>query len=183
MNKEDKTVLCECANCSWRGDVSDCNEIHDLLDRVEVGEEFPAGECPECGALTYLLRQYNDKDKNNSEKIPRVIISVSGGVAELLLKPVGIAVMLVDYDVDGVEEVSVDPDGARCIINHCHLTSRIVSNDHWPVVKQSLRDITNCCSRRWQCPSCNKTIDCSYEQIVEIGTPHCPHCEIEMIMA
>ena len=41
----------------------------------------------------------------------------------------------------------------------------------------------NCdCTRRWQCPSCNHTIDCSYEQIVEIGTPHCPDCEIEMTL-
>jgi hypothetical protein len=180
MSKEGKKVLCECGNCTWRGDVNDCNEIHGLLDRVETGEEFPAGECPKCGALTYLIRQTPDENKDS---IPRVIISVSGGVAGLIFKPTGVAVTLFDYDVDGVEEVSVDPDGAKCIINRCHLTSRIVSNKHWPVIKQSLRDIAYCCSRRWQCPSCNHTIDCSYEQIVEIGTPHCPHCEIEMIMA
>ena len=31
--------------------------------------------------------------------------------------------------------------------------------------------------------SCNYVLDCPYEQIVEIGTPHCPHCDIEMTMA
>ncbi len=102
--KAGQYVLCECGNCDWRGDVSECNEIHKLLDRVETGEEFPAGECPECGALTYLVRQ------------------------------------------------------AR-------------------------HDAVCRCTRRWQCPSCNHALDCSYEQIVEIGTPHCPHCEIEMTMA
>ncbi len=54
MSADDEIVLCECGNCTWRGDVSECNEIHGLLDRIETGDEFPAGECPKCGALTYL---------------------------------------------------------------------------------------------------------------------------------
>ena len=180
MSMEDKTVLCECANCTWRGDVSDCNEIHDLLDRVETGEEFPAGECPNCGALTYLVRQTPDENK---DCIPRVIISVSGGVVDLIFKPTGVAVTLFDYDVDGVEKVSKDPDDHKCIVGHWDSRRMIISNEHWPIIEQSRHDITCRCTKRWQCPSCNHTYNCSYEQIVEIGTPHCPHCEIEMTMA
>ena len=115
MSTENKIILCECGNCAWRGEVSECNEIHGLLDRVETGDEFPAGECPKCGALTYLVRQSPDENKDS---IPRVIISVSGGAADVLFKPVGVAVTLFDYDVDGVENVSKDPDGERCIISH-----------------------------------------------------------------
>lgn len=114
--KQTKLDLCECGNCDWRGDVNKCSEIHRLLDRVETGGEFPTGECPRCGALTYLVRQTSDENK---DIIPRVIISVSGGVADVVSKPFGVAVTLFDYDVDGVaENVSKDPKGKRCIISH-----------------------------------------------------------------
>lgn len=47
--------LCACQDCDWQGDVGACAEISDVLDRVNVGEIFPAGECPECGALAHLV--------------------------------------------------------------------------------------------------------------------------------
>ncbi len=180
MSAEDEIVLCECGNCDWRGDVSECNEIHKLLDRVETGEEFPAGECPKCGALTYLVRQTPDENKDS---IPRVIISVSGGVANMVFKPLGVAVTIFDYDVDGVEKVSKDPNGERCTIGHWPSQRKVIANKHWPIIRQARHDATCCCTKQWKCPSCNHIIECSYEQIVEIGTPHCPHCEIEMTMA
>ncbi|MBA7577973.1 hypothetical protein ES708_19829 [subsurface metagenome] len=115
MSTDNKIVLCECGNCDWQGNVSKCNKIHRLLDRVEAGGELPAGECPKCSALTYLIRQTSDENKDS---IPRVIISVSGGVADVVSKPFGVAVTLFDYDVDGVENVSKDPDGEKCIVSH-----------------------------------------------------------------
>lgn len=115
MSTEDKIILCECGNCDWRGKVNECNKIHRLLDRVEAGGEFPAGECPKCRALTYLVNPLPDENK---DRIPRVIISVIGGVADVISKPPGVAVTLFDYDVDGVENVSKDPDGERCIISY-----------------------------------------------------------------
>ncbi len=180
MSTEDEIVLCECGNCTWRGDVSECNEIHGLLDRVETGDEFPAGECPKCGALTYLVQEATAADKGN---VPRVMISVSGGVADVIFKPVGVIVTIFDYDTDGVEETDKDPDGERCVIGHWDSVRKAISNGHWPIIKQARHDAACRCTRRWQCPSCNHALDCSYEQIVEIGTPHCPHCEIEMTMA
>lgn len=48
----DQTVAC--ANCDWTGAQSDTAEIRDFWSRVEPGEEMPAGECPECGALCHL---------------------------------------------------------------------------------------------------------------------------------
>ena len=62
-----------------------------------------------------ILRRASDEDKDG---IPQVIISVRSGVVEVISKPVGVAVVLFDYDVDGAENVSKDSDGERCVISH-----------------------------------------------------------------
>ena len=54
---------------------------------------------------TNIPRQASDENKDGT---PHVIIS----------KPLGVAVTLFDYDIDGVENVSKDPDGKRCIASH-----------------------------------------------------------------
>lgn len=47
---------CRCDNCGFT-----CHEskliwpIPHLNERVEAGGVVPAGECPECGALSYLV--------------------------------------------------------------------------------------------------------------------------------
>ena len=64
---------------------------------------------------TSIPRQTSEENKDS---IPRGIISVSGGVAEVVSKPLDVAVTLFDYDVDGVENVSKDPDGEKCIASH-----------------------------------------------------------------
>lgn len=40
-----------CADCDWRGRRSDSVPIDNLYERVEPGDPFPAGQCPQCGAL------------------------------------------------------------------------------------------------------------------------------------
>lgn len=47
---------CECANCGWRGPARALGPIADYEERVSPGELTPAGECPQCGALSYLTR-------------------------------------------------------------------------------------------------------------------------------
>lgn len=53
-------VLCDphdnvrCDNCSWTGVGTDVKPIHDIGDRIEAGNTVPAGECPECGCLSYV---------------------------------------------------------------------------------------------------------------------------------
>ena len=42
-----------CGNCFTDWVFADLNDIANLLERVDVGGEVPAGECPECGALCY----------------------------------------------------------------------------------------------------------------------------------
>ena len=50
-------MQCECPNCGWTGDEDDLGcqlcDVPDLLQRIDAGEEVPAGECPECGALAH----------------------------------------------------------------------------------------------------------------------------------
>ena len=118
--------------------------------------------------------------ENRKQPSRRVIITVSGGVADLIFKPAGIAITLLDYDVDGVERTSKDPDGERCIVGHWGVRRKVVANDHWPIIRQAERDITCRCTRRWKCPSCGKLIDVSYEDLAQVGTPICPGCDRAM---
>lgn len=49
--------LAECDDCgeTWR--VDDLDDIERYHERVSSGSTVPAGECPECGALCYLLEE------------------------------------------------------------------------------------------------------------------------------
>lgn len=51
--------LCGCDNCEWEGPQTELRcqleDIPDLAQRLDVGSEVPAGECPKCGALAYLV--------------------------------------------------------------------------------------------------------------------------------
>lgn len=45
--------LVECASCGWWSYIEDSEIIADCY--LDVGSEVPAGRCPECGALCYLV--------------------------------------------------------------------------------------------------------------------------------
>lgn len=53
----------ECGDCDWTGDQDDLPEGHHgiehLSQRIDPGSEVPAGECPECGCLCYVLEEDN----------------------------------------------------------------------------------------------------------------------------
>lgn len=44
-----------CDNCRKIWQEAELKEIKDYFERVEPGGEVPAGECPSCGALSYLV--------------------------------------------------------------------------------------------------------------------------------
>lgn len=50
-----------CDNCDWTGVASDIKitlgQIHHLAERLDEGGVVPSGECPECGALCYLITE------------------------------------------------------------------------------------------------------------------------------
>jgi hypothetical protein len=52
---------CECADCGTRTRESKLKEIRDFSQRVMPGEECPAGECPECGALAHVSDDQSDE--------------------------------------------------------------------------------------------------------------------------
>ncbi len=47
--------ICSCQGCDWEGPESKLKEIADFHQRVDPGEECPAGECPECGCLAHVM--------------------------------------------------------------------------------------------------------------------------------
>jgi hypothetical protein len=51
-----------CGNCTWIGTDQEVGfvpleDCHDLEERLEPGDEVPAGECPLCHALAYLVKK------------------------------------------------------------------------------------------------------------------------------
>lgn len=48
-----------CADCGWYGQEGKCDEIQALAMRIDPGGEVPAGECPKCGALCYVVEADN----------------------------------------------------------------------------------------------------------------------------
>ena len=120
--------------------------------------------------------------ENQEPSSRQAIVVVSGGVADLIFKPAGIAMTLLDYDIDGVEKTSKDPDGQRCIIAHWDTGSKVISHQHWPIIQQAKTDITCRCVRQWKCPDCGKTIDHTYEALADVGIPICGDCDCDMEM-
>lgn len=45
----------KCDDCGWTGTTDQTDEVSDIEQRLEAGGEVPAGECPDCGALAYLV--------------------------------------------------------------------------------------------------------------------------------
>lgn len=43
---------CKCPDCNWSGETSDLEPLGiDVFQRLEAGDTFPNGQCPECDAL------------------------------------------------------------------------------------------------------------------------------------
>lgn len=55
----DEDPRVECGDCDWAGKESETKEIQDLGQRVDAGAEFPAGACPECGSLAWIIEEDN----------------------------------------------------------------------------------------------------------------------------
>jgi len=66
------------------------------------------------GAAVYRFRPRHHRI------IPHVTIIVRGGVAEVLSQPPGVAVSIIDYDVDEADSAGLDrdADGHACCIQH-----------------------------------------------------------------
>ena len=121
--------------------------------------------------------------RNQKPPCLQVIITVSGGVADVLCKPPGIAVAIYDYDVEGSDEgdpgVSKDPDHQLCCVRTWEPSDEVAGCQHWPIIRKAREGSY---SRSWKCPQCGSKAHCSYEDLAESGSPICPDCDIEMEM-
>jgi len=83
----------------------------------------------------------------------QVIVTISGGVGDVLFKPPGVAVALFDYDVEGCGEgdpaISKDPDGQACCVREWGPADLVTANEHWPAIRKALEGSY---SRSWKCP-------------------------------
>lgn len=46
---------CECDSCDRVMEAWECNPIEEFHKKMKVGDLVPAGECPYCGGLAYLM--------------------------------------------------------------------------------------------------------------------------------
>jgi hypothetical protein len=116
----------------------------------------------------------------------RVIITVRGGVAEALVKPVGLELSIYDYDVEGedADRLDRDADGQLCSIGRWETDESLIGNEHWPIVASAARKISTARRRRqrWQCPNCQRVAQSSAASLAEAGTPFCSNCDRHMDM-
>lgn len=84
-------VRCENEDCEWTGDIEQTRDMNDFWGRVAPGDEMPAGECPECGWLAYVVKE--------KDELPHVIAVVSGGMVETVRSDTPINVEVADLDV------------------------------------------------------------------------------------
>lgn len=92
--------LCACDDCGWTGALEETQPIYDFWSRVEPGGIMPAGECPRCGVLAYLLTRPN-----------RVAVMVEGGLVQDVVadRPDELRVAVMDYDTEGGDAADLAP--------------------------------------------------------------------------
>lgn len=61
----------KCDNCENIFRDEQLSSIEDFHIRVEPGNEVPSGECPDCGALCYIIREEKPKAKVQSSVLDR----------------------------------------------------------------------------------------------------------------
>ena len=94
----------------------DAEEVHDLCERLNLG---PGTAVTGSGGPPV--------------EAPHVVISVTGGVADVQSKSEGVHVTILDYDVDSVPEedgrISRDPDGHPCCISEWLSSEKVTRED------------------------------------------------------
>lgn len=102
----------------------------------------------------------------------------------MMCKPKGVVVSVFDYDVDGMNphdsRISRDPDGEACCINEWPAADAVHQDGHWPIVKTAIGVAGQRYTRCWKCPECGRTVNCSYDNLAEAGSPFCSECDREM---
>ena len=93
-------MISQCADCLAFHLDADLDEAQDLAERLTPGDEVPAGECPDCGALSYIVREPKDQTAlpTYALEVARCVLnspnaegSDATAVCELITKALGCA--------------------------------------------------------------------------------------------
>jgi len=118
IDHEKPGAICVCDNCGHECRASSLKLICDAQERLTPGGEVPAGECPKCGALSYLNKKPEwsagakvkrleaELAKLKAAAAPTVLIVVEGGVIQDVIadKPAAVGrVLVIDYDTEGAD--------------------------------------------------------------------------------
>ena len=124
-----------------------------------------------------------NQESDGNDPARHVILTIKNGMFDVLAKPEGIRLTLVDYDVQGemAGSNSEDPDAVTCSVREWS-ESEEVDSEHDAQPLEQVRSATGEWSCRWKCPDCGFTVNWSYGNLAEAGTPCCPDCDIEMEM-
>jgi len=121
-----------------------------------------------------------DKKPSDAASL-QVIMTISGGVGDAIFKPKGIALTLIDYDVEGADEndpaISTDGDGRPCCVRQWGRDDEVIAERHWPLIREARKGSY---ARLWKCPDCGRRVCWSYEEMAEAGSPICTDCDAEM---
>lgn len=68
---------CTCGNCNWTGPISQSDEVLDAI--LTPGDEVPAGRCPDCEALVYVVKR-EDISASSAPEIAKLLVCTTGHV-------------------------------------------------------------------------------------------------------
>ena len=95
-------------------------DIPHLYERLDIGGKVPAGECPVCGALVYVVKEGEVERGGKDRKLPKkLVVVLEEGLVRGVVSEIPMEVIVKDIDEGAQEkivythwrpdEVTVDP--------------------------------------------------------------------------
>jgi hypothetical protein len=86
-------VKCNCPNCDWSGDTSELDPVGiEVFQRIEPGDTFPNGECPECEALVSIAEPLRDAAPDLLKALENVVSCFNANDSDSMANAVADAV-------------------------------------------------------------------------------------------
>ena len=80
--------------------------IPHLSERLDIGGEVPAGECPECGSLVYVVKEGEGESGGKDRKLPkRVVVVLEEGLVRGVVSEIPLEVIVKDVDEGAQEKI------------------------------------------------------------------------------
>lgn len=79
--------------------------IPHLSERLDIGGEVPAGECPECESLVYVVKEGEGERGGKDEKLPKkVVVVLEEGLIKGIVSEIPLEILVKDVDEDAQEK-------------------------------------------------------------------------------